>query len=249
MRYCFFLCIFVLSLFCVAAHSEGNQCTPLLILSGGTPLIKFQHEIALKSEEVIIRPNRSHCVFDAVFVFFNKGETVTEWVCFPKTLIDVTPFMNCASPKGIVLDEWCFAAWVDGREMDFSKQTDFFGKADVISREEITEPERLRACLAAVVTFTKHSVTSIRVRYKVPYFNQIFYSFRRSQYLVNNGGTAVFIVDASDIGGMGNIRVTCEGAGGPNRISDNLARYEIKDFSPSQETRLKIIIGRGHVKH
>ena len=80
-----FLLCFVLAGLLLVANSGRADDAPIEITGGAASPIAFPHQsIRMDSEEATIRLHKKSYTVDAVFRFFNTGETLTEWVGFPK---------------------------------------------------------------------------------------------------------------------------------------------------------------------
>ena len=139
--------------------------------------------IRLDSERVIIRLGRSSYTVDAVFDFYNRGETTTEWVGFPKGWYATN-----------VSKEWPFEfvrfdAWIDGRRVKVTDEQEsdrtagmalFLNSASSSVKvpsaseasprsEDLFTMVRRRYWLVHHVTFPRDTGTRIRTSYEARY--------------------------------------------------------------------------------
>ena len=102
---------------CFPNPGMTNQ-TPLHVV-GGSATPKSQHEtVRMDSEQVMIRLGQRSYTVDAIFHLFNTGETVTEWVGFPKRRVK---FTGSWLPQP---DFVRFDTWVDGRHVEVTELRD-----------------------------------------------------------------------------------------------------------------------------
>ncbi|MEW6532822.1 MAG: hypothetical protein AB1473_18475 [Thermodesulfobacteriota bacterium] len=228
--------------------------TPV-ILMGGAVSPKAQHEtIRMDSEQVTIRLKQNSYTVDAVFKFFNSGQTTIEWVGFPKQgniwtseFVDVSDFIR-------------FATWIDGRKTDVIEERGQ-GRISVLIERAFQyllsagglmgvyglgfRPIAENRWLVQRVTFPAHTNTTIRTSYEARY---VFRGAPSAYYIVGTGrfwkgsiGKAVFLVDATDVGGTGKISVEgLEIGPGPRFVSKNVALFEMRNIEPPISTKLTI---------
>ena len=102
---------------CVPNPGMANQ-TPLHVVGGGASPKSEHHAVRMDSEQVIIRLGQRSYTVDAIFHLFNTGETVTEWVGFPKRRVKLTGgWMQ--QPDFLRFD-----TWVDGRHVEATEFSD-----------------------------------------------------------------------------------------------------------------------------
>ncbi len=199
-------------------------------LVGGGPSPKGHHQsIRMESEEVTIKLLYDSYIVDAVFHFFNAGETTTEWVGFPKVFGKTFQFIK-------------FETWVNDQEVEFtevSEKGNLPGLWDSVHKflsDEDGEPTGVPGdhWMAKKVTFSGHSATVTRVRYKAKYEGICArYIYGTGSFWNGTIGKAVFIIDGNQASKM-NFRVRGEPATSTQTlISPKQVKYEISDFKPS----------------
>ncbi|MBI5570214.1 MAG: hypothetical protein HY914_09745 [Desulfomonile tiedjei] len=127
------------------SQGVGNMLPLIQLARGGTVSPKSPHHtIRMASEQVIIRLKRNTYTVDAVFHFFNTGETTTEWVGFPRLETDtmtMTESMDRVGSEFVRYD-----AWVDGTKIPVEENSDFDKTVDGTKvevkeqRERVVEP-------------------------------------------------------------------------------------------------------------
>ena len=128
---------------CFPNPGMPNQ-TPLFVEGGGVSP-KSEHEtVRMESEQVMIRLGRFTYTVDATFHLFNTGETVTEWVGFPKRRIKliVDGLDGLAQPDFVRFD-----TWVDGQHVEVTELRDPHA-ADMGFWENLVGPLRDRLRLS-----------------------------------------------------------------------------------------------------
>lgn len=215
----------------------GSPCDgpPTETIKGGAPaVLSPDNSIRLDTEEVCIRLHKDRYTVDAVFQFFNTGESTSRLIRFPKrgTRFSYNPSSDFRQ----------FQGWIDGREMEFTAEPD----AHVYSKETWYDHHRYEDVVSdsgwmnRKVEFRGHSGTTIRVRYSAPLTRPSV-----AQYLYGTGfnwkdsiGRAYYIIDTEDVGGSKDF---CGRFSEPDiqkhvirerRISSNMVVYEIKNFEP-----------------
>ena len=217
--------------------------------SGGGVSPKSPHEtIRLESQEVIIRLKSSSYTVDAIFHLFNSGDTATEWVGFPKRSAGRPP-----GPLGRLSEFIRFDVSVDGRKIPLIEEPD--QKSDALDLPEGLRrqdlPKRIRqqlvehaSWLMGRTQFPASSGMTIRVSYEASY-DSCGYDCYLASYIYGTGrhwkdsiGKAVFIIDATEKGGFERATTRFSSTNSPRSwihrrlITDNLTRYEIRDFEP-----------------
>lgn len=179
--------------------------------------------IRMDSEEVMIRLKERIYTVDAVFHFFNSGDTVTEWVGFPKGDVarsdgQFVGHMDRENP-----DLVGFHGWVDGKPVDFAKEDKLW-----LTRE---------------VTFPGNATTVIRIIYEAKYYHGQY-----ADYVIGTGshwkdtiGRASFTVDGSAIGGVNNFSADLAAPGIQRLRTEKAERLEVKDYEPEPTAVLRVI--------
>ncbi|MFH1117091.1 MAG: hypothetical protein V1792_24500 [Pseudomonadota bacterium] len=209
---------------------------PLLMLRGGVVAPKAPHQsIRLESQDVTIRLGKTGYLVNAVFHFRNTGQTGTEWVGFPKKRVN-EGYSNGDS------DFLRFDTWVDGMKTAVKQERD-------LSAAEDRSPglRRDNSWMVHHVTFPGHGNTTIRCVYEAAY--DFGFKTKAMSYLYGTGafwkgrvGSAVFTIDATDVGGTKNIFVEFRSAPSVRRLGANALRYEIHDFEPRPEAQVDVLI-------
>jgi len=193
----------------------------------------------MDSEDVTIRLHKDSYTVDAVFHFFNTGETTTELVGFPKR--------GSGNEFSFHTGDFIrFETWVDGEKAQFSEEREpFCGVRKFLSRIFSNRVQDYR-WLVKQVTFPGHSTTTTSVHYEAPYHKSdgrcAFYIYGTGSYWKDSIGKAVFTIDGTDVVEAPNIMVTCP----PNlaitrkQISANALRYELTDFKPESQAVLTV---------
>lgn len=234
-------CLMAASLIFLPGPGRANLSPIILIGAGGAASPDSPHDsIRMDAEQVTIRLKKTSYTVDAVFDFFNTGETTTEWVGFPKSSVSVGKSL-ISYPKrqlGHYLDTYDFIrfdAWVDGRKAEFSEERDFFRDAGL---HDVAESK----WMVKQVVFPGHAKTTIRIRYESPYTytGLAYYVYGTGSFWKGKIGKAAFIIDSSEVGGAETTWMAFQASPGPRLISRNLVRYEIRDFEPWPRARLKI---------
>lgn len=243
-------------------HSSAADVGPLVIFKGGGVVApEAPHEsIRLDSQEVMIRLKSATYAVDVVFNLFNEGDTARESIGFPKWVashFDSYPtFLR-------------FEGSINGRRIEFSDEVDQDRRrrfhwimssgdwsmwADRPMKEE-------RQWKVSRVTFPGHAQTRIRISYEAQYFTKhvhhAAYVYGTGSLWKGNIGKAVFIVDATGVGGNKSISTFFRkelrlGSGpepgteavqtGPRAIpiGNHALCFEIRDFEPHPDANLSI---------
>jgi hypothetical protein len=234
---------------CFPNPGMTNQA-PLSVLEGGGVSPKSEHEtVRMDSEQVIIRLGAVTYTVDAVFHLFNTGETVTEWVGFPKKRV------KSIFGRGRQTDFVRFDTWVDGRHVEVTELRDphatdvgfweklvsslwhgleFFhsyGRRRYISNEWMGQR----------VTFPRHSRTSIRTIYEAEYpyrGPRAVYIFGTGRYWKGGIGEATFVIDCTGVGGTSKVDVDFPVAPGPKILSGNVIVFDVRKLKPAPDAQL-----------
>lgn len=211
---------------------------PLLILEGGAAAPKSSHRsIRLEHQEVTIRLGKKTYLVEAQFQLFNTSRSTTEWVGFPERL--TYRALSTESSHFIRFD-----AWVDGRKTQVTEERDL---SDTKSgRSSLSRENRW---MVLRVTFPARKRTTIRCLYEAPYEHgghrkAMTYIYGTGSYWKDTVGSAIFIVDAAEIGGTRHVLVNLTPASGPRKISGSLLSFEMRDFKPSPEARFEVVLTR-----
>ena len=222
------LILFFTGLLCIPCDL-GADIAPLQV-EGGAASAKSSHgTIRMESEEVTMRLEKKSYTVDALFVFSNSGETITQWVGFPKgydhAQLGSQAFAGAGrnGTKRRLPDFIQFHAWVDGKPAYFS-------------------PEGIR-WLARQVTFPGHAKTTIRVVYEADYYRGSY-----ATYIISTGAPwkdtiarAAFTVDGAAIGGAKKFSARLEISGQSAKlVSDKAERFETRNYEPGPKDMLRV---------
>jgi hypothetical protein len=238
---------------CFPNSGMTNQ-TPLHVVGGGaTP--KSQHEmVCLDSEQVIIRLGRLTYTVDATFHLFNTGETVTEWVGFPKKRVKLIAG-SLSQPDFVRFD-----TWVDGRHVEVSELRDAHTLVMSLWEDLVSLRYRLRRLIYMYaplgymrnewmghrITFQRHERTTIRTIYEArfahAYPRGAFYIFGTGRYWKDGIGKAAFVIDCTDVGGTGKVDVYFPVAPRPKILSGNAITFDVRKLKPPPDAQLDIAV-------
>jgi hypothetical protein len=217
---------------------------PILKFEGGAAAPNSPHPtIRLDAQEVTIRLGKRTYFVEATFHFLNEGETTTQWVGFPKRVFYWGFSPGDPHTKGFDDFRW-FKVWVDGERAAITEEPDL---ADTGRRER--GEKRRDKWMALRATFPGHRQTSLRCTYEAMYQWGSYGSERTAAtYLFGTGsywkgpiGSAVFIIDSTDIGGSAKTRVFLGSCAGPRTVSPNVVRYELGEFEPSPKDQIEVV--------
>jgi len=211
-----FSLLFVAFLF--APYALMADIAPLQA-TGGAVAAKSKHEtIRMASEEVTVRLQKASYTVEAVFQMHNSGETTTMRVGFPKGDERINPEL------GGFPEFTQFHSWLDGKQVQFSKENDCW--------------------LAAQVTFPGNATTTVRILYEANYYRGTYAS-----YIVGTGslwkdsiGKAVFIVDGSAIGGSTGFSAGLNAPNSRRLLTEEALRIEANDYAPDPKAVLGVQI-------
>lgn len=214
---------------CLVLLLTGLLCAPSglradmapLVVSGGAASTRSSHKtIRMESEEVTMRLERDTYTVTAVFHFSNSGETVREWVGFPR---GNESFGSIEGERPGFLQ---FHAWVNGQKVRFSEE----GKR----------------WLAARVTFPGHAKTIIRVVYEADYYGGSYaaYIVGTGSHWKDSIGRAGFTVEGSAIGGTEYFTADLHTPKGHKLLTDKAVRIEARDYDPEPKAELTVTLNR-----
>lgn len=243
---------------------RGDQCgeewdyQSVRVLTGA-PAPRSSHKtVRMDSQEVIVRLGEFSFVVDAVFRFFNTGETTMEWVGFPK--------QGNPCRFGFLLDPAFirFDTWIDGRKVEFSEEFSedrgllrwiralfFETKPSQTHAEPHARINRYDRWLVKQVTFHGRSRTTIRLSCEGPYstsggplpMEPNYCLAARANYIPgtasrwkNGDRKFAFTVDTSGVGGISRLHSS---SSQPIRITENSVRYEAGNYE--LERKMKVI--------
>ena len=160
----FFPALFLITLLC-APHALKADIAPLQV-RGGTVGTKSPHEtIRMESEEVIMRLDKRSYTVEAVFRFYNSGETTTEWIGFPKGDQSFGAALDSKQPPVRPHGEPAFARPV-GPEKVTEQLPDFIQFHGWVNGLKASFAEEDKRWMARHVTFPGGAITTIRVAYR-----------------------------------------------------------------------------------
>ncbi|MFZ5867053.1 MAG: hypothetical protein ACOYXY_14305 [Thermodesulfobacteriota bacterium] len=258
----------------LALIAAGPTFTPLpafadmapvrVFAGGGAVAPDHPHQtIRLDSQEVKIRLKSRIYEVDVVFDLFNTGESVTEWIGFPKWM----PY-GSHWPRALRMVE--FKCSISGKQMEFNEEWDLFMPARLF--RTMSPLEKMFAAnrpfkrdwkwLVSQVTFPAHAKTVICVTYKALYHGRdptACYVYGTGSLWKGNIGKAVFIVDSTQLGGTARISTDFHDGIGlrqlsrspkapPGPVANGLLEYELTDFEPHPEARFDVRLSRENFK-
>jgi hypothetical protein len=216
-----FICLI---LACLLLHSCFVGAEPFpLAFKNGEPSIGPPHpSIRLDSEETVISLAPRTYVIDAISRFFNSGDSVSQWVGFPKPVsgpVEGDPAFCFIS----------FEAWVDDRKLTTAEDEhlqDTFSEKCRASAPGTSSPNS--GFLAANITFPGHAETMIRVRYRAPYTrsagaNLMFYAIYGERW-EGKMRKAIVVIDSSRVGGNKKLSTSLWPSRQPNSIGETLVK-------------------------
>jgi ankyrin repeat protein len=235
---CLFSVRLMALLLLIGVHTADCDMTPMNYRaspSGGGVSPKSAHTaIRLESQEVTIRLKQFSYTVEAVFQLNNTGKTTTEWIGFPKRPMGRRPGLH-----GRILDFIQFEGTVNGHPIPFTEERAFVEGVKNSARGPRDRTPKYTSWMTGQATFLGHTRTTIRVKYRAHYENMGFRD-RRAVYIFGTGrhwkdtiGTAVFIIDSTELGGTGRIRVSLDAFPLQRRLARNVEIFELKDFEPS----------------
>jgi hypothetical protein len=94
------------------------------------------------------------------------------------------------------------------------------------------------------VTFPRQARTTIRTIYEAEYANAggAFYIFGTGRYWKDGIGEATFVIDCTDVGGIGKVDVYFPVAPGPKIISGNVIIFDVRKLKPPPDAQLYIYV-------
>lgn len=211
---------------------RSDCCPPNMTIVGGAPAPHSPlPSIRMVSQEVTIRLKHLGYSVEAVYEFFNAGETITERVGFPRHVDRWRPSIGpCLDPHHRVDDFMRFHASVNGRQVVCSEERDFLSGSD--SKWMVTE-----------VTFPSGARTTMSVSYAAHYSGPYAsYVYGASPYWNGKIGKAAFILDSADLAENVSVRLPAT----PSRlISEKVMRIEMGEIETSPRDKLVVLAWRG----
>lgn len=219
----------------------GQSASPGVWTGAPAPKTPCQ-SMRMDSQRVIMRLEETGYIVEAVFRFFNSGDTRTERVGFPKR--------GSACVRGRLRDPVfvSFDTWVDGRKVEFSEDRDLMKDARSLLTALFSTPRRWRSGLfdrwqAHEVTFPARAPTTIRVSYEAEYvwdgnppLGSATYIVGTASYWKDTIRNFSFTIDCSGVGGLRNCMA--RQASSPDcltLITQNTVTYERRDFEPESK--------------
>ncbi|MEW6141397.1 MAG: hypothetical protein AB1733_24505 [Thermodesulfobacteriota bacterium] len=242
-------CVVCVLLFAPLVAVGAAKCPPRIYSLAGAPEPDApQDSVRMDSGEVTIRLSEEFYWVDAVFHFYNTGETTTQRVGIPTidNNLQQKGYGRCPTPRGAIVDLLELELWVDGRRAALSEERDFLKRGASRSKGQDSPryyvPER--RWMAADVTFAGHAKTTIRCKYKARYIQSrlVRVGYGTARAWKGNIGKLAFIIDCADVGGTPNVRVD---TGFPEdsrtRLrTENLIIVETRDFEPAAVSHLML---------
>jgi len=238
------LCLVVSGLLFDATSARADDA-PIMIM-GGSASPKSSHKtIRMDSEDVTIRLGKASYTVDALFHFFNTGETTAEWVGFPKQ------GSGNSDESESVSDFIRFDTWVDGQKVRFSGE-DQASTDTSDSASQSGDSAKESRWLVKDVTFPGHQSTTTRVSYEAAYTGPggaAYYIYGTGSYWKDSIRRATFTIDGSAVGVRGeNLRVnfffpdTVAHVIRRRLLTDSVVAYEITDFKPRRDGVLSVYV-------
>ncbi len=244
--FCLLVCAMVLS------PQPGGTFTRPMDYSppptGGDVSPKSPHQmIRLDEQEVIIRLKRFTYAVDAVFHLSNTGETTTEWIGFPKNSVGHQP-----GRFGKVSDFIRFEVSVNDLIVPFTEERELVKGVQTFPKQMRLQWLNRSGWLMGRATFPGNATTTIRVRYESHYGgwssnHAAIYIYGTGAYWKDSIRKASFIVDSTEIGGAAHARARFSDSETDRYfihrrlISDNIEKYEIRNFEPHPEGLLSFL--------
>jgi ankyrin repeat protein len=214
--------------------------------TGGGVSPKSPHQtIRLDDQEVIIRLKRFTYTVDAVFHLSNTGEATMEWIGFPKNSMGRPP-----GPLGKISDFIRFEVSVNDTIVPFTEERELVKKVDTPLKTLRSQRVKHSGWLMGRATFPGNATTTIRVKYESYYDNcgmgcdKATYIYGTGGYWKDSIGRATFIVDSTERGGAATAHAHFSESETDRYlihrrlISDNLEKYELRNFEPSPAGQL-----------
>jgi hypothetical protein len=238
--------LIVIAVLVVFSSTGNTQITPI-VLKDGRVTPANHAEISLRSEQVIIRLKEHSYVVDAVFQLFNHGDITTVWVGIPKPASGPAPWSGMPPPsyRLIRLD-----TWIDGKNVAFSLEQD--GSSHAADYMRINEPktDANSRWLVRQITFNGHKITLVRISYAANYrttaaVDIVRYNIGIALNWKDKIGKASFIVDSAEVSDKEkSISFRYSSIHRQRKLSDNVVRYELANFSPHPAALLSIYVNR-----
>ncbi|MEW6140252.1 MAG: hypothetical protein AB1733_18690 [Thermodesulfobacteriota bacterium] len=223
---------------CLLATSGSADDAPVWLMGGGATPKSSHTTVRMDSEEVTIRLHKDSYTVDAVFRFFNTGDTTTEWVGFPKRGLGSSATFT--GTRGFIQ----FETWVGDQRVPFREERELWSRVPMFLRSIFSYIIEDNRWLVKEVTFPGHKETTTRVKYEAHYYgpaegNTAYYIYGTGSHWKGPIGKARFILDASEIGGTGKIRVNLPEES-RRQVSESSVIYELNDFDPSPHATLTV---------
>lgn len=227
---------------CLLATSARADDAPLWLMGGGATPKSKHTTVRMDSEEVTIRLHKDSYTVDAVFHFFNTGDTTTEWVGFPKRGRGYSDMFTGTQ------DFIRFETWVGDQQVPFREERELWSRVPIFLRSIFSYIVEDNRWLVKEVTFPGHSKITTRVKYEAHYVRSgegkdVYYIYGTGTYWKDAIGKATFTVDASEIGGRSGLRVKVSSECTP-RVSRDSVTYEFSDLDPHPGASLEVFIPR-----
>ncbi|MFC1835303.1 hypothetical protein ACFL2Q_11300 [Thermodesulfobacteriota bacterium] len=215
---------------------------------GGAPAPKsLLKSIRLDKADVTIRLEEAYYAVDAVFYFFNTGETTTEWVGFPWCV----PVSYGSTVKGY--DFKRFHTWINGRPVVFQLEQDLFTstKMSLYRRYSRFFKRYLdyEGWLGHQVRFDGHAATNIRCTYDARYTATAHtlyaeYNLDTASSWKDNVRVTSFTVDATRVGGTKRLWIGFGHLYRRRLTTQNSIKIEALDLCPSPNSSIKVGVRR-----
>lgn len=222
-----YIYVFVATGLIILFHSGLGRTAlgPIVLKEGAVLPLSTHSTIRMESQNVTIRIGSTSYTVDAVFRFFNTGETVRQWVGIPQYVKDAS-FAFVFKP---------FEAWIDDRKVSFSTSDDYRAS------KPYSPPSGGGRWKIKEVTFSGHDETVIRLRYEAPLKHQGsgYYMYGNGSCWKDKMSKLILTIDHTAIPETKNFTAEIAGSPGPRRMSPSILRFEVNDVKPISKATLQ----------
>lgn len=245
-----------------AAAIADNRCTSRFCVFGGVPEPEAPDEtVRLDSGEVTIRWGYISYSVNAVYEFFNTGDTRTQRVGIP-LLVKRTYRGNCPETvrlhpnsnldpsasvtTGPIVGLHALEVRVDGRKVELTEERNFL-KTQGSSQNQVDgnygpEPR----WMVTDVTFRGNAKTTIRCEYSAPFIGsayKVLFGHGTGRAWKGRVGKLVFIIDSSDVPAKKKANIWMKNGDPADlweslRSTNNITVMERCAFEPKRRARL-----------
>jgi hypothetical protein len=231
------------------ASSSANADLGPLKVTGGAPTVLYPHQhIRMDLMDVTIRLKKTSYRVDAVFHFFNTGDTMTEWVGFLQ--------------RGDTADFTRYGAWLEGRKIDVLEEPSWIRRRLQSVGRSLPRHSWLRHQLNRLfklflkpsvrdfwhmqqVAFPGNQRTTIRLSYEAHYDRggrpSASYEYGTGGYWKGDIGVAAITINGAEVGGAKYFWLR-EIPSWRRLITENAVRIETTNYKPKQNEQLVIML-------